>query len=197
MDCTKRVVQNKVMKIGYARVSTEEQNLDLQLDALKSAGCEKIFTDEGISGITIERDGLSQALSRVGDGDVLVVWKLDRLGRSLGFLCELVEQFKKQGAGFQSLTDGIDTTTTGGKLVFHIMGALAEFERDLIRERTKAGMKAAKRRGKRVGRPLALTDEQIAHARKVIKSGDETISGMASVLNVGRNTLSRALNNRK
>lgn len=108
-----------------------------------------------------------------------------------------MERFKQQGAGFQSLTDGIDTTTTGGKLVFHIMGALAEFERDLIRERTKAGMKAAKRRGKHLGRPPALTCEQIAHARKVIKSGDETISGMASVLDVGRNTLSRALNNGK
>ena len=185
------------MKIGYARVSTDEQNLDLQIDALKKAGCEKIFTDEGISGITIERDGLSQALLSVGDGDVLVVWKLDRLGRSLGFLCELVERFKKQGAGFQSLTDGIDTTTTSGKLVFHIMGALAEFERDLIRERTKAGMKAAKRRGKHLGRPPALTDEQIAHARKVLQSGDETVSGMASVLGVGRNTLSRAQNNGK
>ena len=197
MGCTKRVVQNKSMKIGYARVSTDEQNLDLQIDALKKAGCEKIFTDDGVSGITIERDGLSQALLGIGEGDVLVVWKLDRLGRSLGFLCELVERFKKQGAGFQSLTDGIDTTTTGGKLVFHIMGALAEFERDLIRERTKAGMKAAKRRGKRVGRPPVLTNEQIAHAQKVIKSGDETISGMASVLGVGRNTLSRALNNGK
>jgi DNA invertase Pin-like site-specific DNA recombinase len=133
------------MKIGYAKVSTDEQNLDLQIDALQSAGCEKIFMDQGISGITKERAGLSEALGAIGKDDILIVWKLDRLGRSLGFLCELVEWLKEQGAGFHSLTDGIDTTTTGGKLVFHIMGALAEFERDLIRERTKAGMKAAKK----------------------------------------------------
>ncbi|NDY73867.1 recombinase family protein [Desulfobacter hydrogenophilus] len=132
------------MKIGYARVSTDEQNLDLQIDALTAAGCETIYTDDGISGIAKERDGLSQALSAIGKGDVIIVWKLDRLGRSLGFLCNLIERFKTQGAGFQSLTDGIDTTTTGGKLVFHIMGALAEFERDLISERTKAGMTAIK-----------------------------------------------------
>ena len=126
------------MKIGYARVSTDEQNLDLQLDALKAAGCEKIFMDQGVSGITKERAGLSEALSSIGKEDILVVWKLDRLGRSLGFLCELIEQLKEQGAGFHSLTDGIDTTTTGGKLVFHIMGALAEFERDLIRRANKS-----------------------------------------------------------
>ncbi len=101
------------MKVGYAHVSTEEQNLGLQIDALEDAECEQIFTDEGISGITKERDGLSQALLEVGEGDVLIVWKLDRLGRSLGFLCELVERLKVQGAGFQSLTDGIDITTTG------------------------------------------------------------------------------------
>ncbi len=122
------------MKIGYARVSTDEQNLDVQIDALNAAGCEKIFTDNGISGITKEREGLSEALSALEEGgNTLVVWKLDRLGRSLGFLCELIEKLKGQGAGFQSLTDGIDTTTTGGKLVFHIMGALAEFERDLCK----------------------------------------------------------------
>jgi DNA invertase Pin-like site-specific DNA recombinase len=133
------------MKIGYARVSTGEQDLYLQRDALEAAGCEGIYQDEGISGITIERDGLTQALGALGEGDVLVVWKLDRLGRSLGFLCDLVNHLGQQGAHFQSLTDGIDTTTSSGKLVFHIMGALAEFERDLIRERTRAGMKAAKK----------------------------------------------------
>ena len=149
MNTSKGRVIISPMKIGYARVSTDEQNLDLQLDALKEAGCEKIFTDEGKSGITKDREGLSQALLAVAESNnTLVVWKLDRLGRSLGFLCELIDKLKGQGAGFHSLTDGIDTTTTGGKLVFHIMGALAEFERDLIKERTKAGMKAAKKRGK-------------------------------------------------
>lgn len=181
------------MKIGYARVSTEEQNLALQLDALKAAGCERIFSDEGVSGAVIERDGLSQALLGVREGDVLVVWKLDRLGRSLGFLIDLMEKLGKDGAGFQSLSDGIDTTTAGGKLVFHIMGALAEFERSLIGERTRAGMAAAKRRGKHVGRPWALKHEQIIHARKMIESRQETVSGMASVLGVDRKTLRRAL----
>ena len=159
------------MKIGYARVSTDEQNLDLQIDALNAAGCEKIFQDQGVSGATIERDGLSQVISACGAGDTLVVWKLDRLGRSLGFLCELIERFGNKGAGFQSLTDGIDTTTSGGKLVFHIMGALAEFERSLISERTKAGMQAAKRRGKRIGRPHALTASQREHAFMLLREG--------------------------
>ena len=183
------------MKIGYARVSTEEQNLDLQIDALKAAGCEKIFSDEGMSGASIERDGLSQAILGSGDGDILVVWKLDRLGRSLSFLIDLMEKLGKNGTGFQSLQDGIDTTTSGGKLVFHIMGALAEFERDLIRDRTKAGMAAAKRRGKHVGRPAALTDEQITFAKRTIAAGDDTVSGLASILGVHRNTLKRALQN--
>ncbi len=180
------------MKIGYARVSTDEQNLDLQIDALKAAGCEKIFTDEGISGITIVRDGLSQALSALEKGNILIVWKLDRLGRSLGYLCELIEHLKEQGTGFQSLTDGIDTTTTGGKLVFHIMGALAEFERDLIRERTKAGMKAAKKRGKHVGRPKALSPGQIQHMKELIDSG-KTQAEVAELLGVSANTIGRSL----
>jgi len=179
------------MKIGYARVSTDEQNLDLQLDALKAAGCEKIFTDEGVSGITKERDGLTQALSAVAEGNnILVVWKLDRLGRSLGFLCELIDKLKGQGAGFHSLTDGIDTTTTGGKLVFHIMGALAEFERDLIKERTKAGMKAAKKRGKHVGRPKALSEGQIQHMHELLNGG-KTQAEVGELLGVSANTIGR------
>jgi len=179
-------------KIGYARVSTREQNLNMQIDALKAAGCVKIFTDQGISGATIERDGLTQALSAIGKGDILVVWKLDRLGRSLGFLAELIAQFGKEDRGFVALQDGIDTNTSGGKLVFHIMAALAEFERDLISERTAAGMSAAKRRGKHIGRPAALSREQVIHAQHSIEKG-ETVSGMASVLGVHRNTLRRAL----
>jgi DNA invertase Pin-like site-specific DNA recombinase len=180
------------MKIGYARVSTEEQNLGLQRDALEAAGCEDIYQDGGISGITIERDGLAQALAAIGAGDTLVVWKLDRLGRSLGFLCELVEQLGKQGAGFQSLTDGIDTTTNSGKLVFHIMGALAEFERDLIRERTRAGMKAAKKRGKHVGRPKALSPGRMQHMRELLAAG-KTQREVAELLGVSANTIGRTM----
>ena len=183
----------KGQKIGYARVSTDDQNLDLQLDALRGAGCDQVFVDEGISGTVRDREGLDLALSMVGEGDTLIVWKLDRLGRSLGFLIELIAKLGDQGVQFNALQDGIDTTTSGGKLVFHIMGALAEFERDLISERTKAGMKAAKKRGKSIGRPNALTDEQITHAKRAIDKGDETISGMASVLGVHRNTLTRAV----
>ena len=180
-------------KIGYARVSTQDQNLDLQLDALRAAGCDEICVDEGVSGAVKNREGLELALSMVGEGDTLVVWKLDRLGRSLGNLIELIDQLGKQGAGFNALQDGIDTTTSGGKLVFHIMGALAEFERDVIKERTVAGLQAAKKRGKQLGRPLALSKQQITHAKRSIDSGKETIGGMADVLGVHRNTLARAV----
>lgn len=181
------------MKIGYARVSTDDQNLDLQMDALEKAGCERIFTDQGVSGATIEREGLAQAVAAVRKGDVLVVWKLDRLGRSLSFLIELIEKLREEGAGFESLSDGINTTSAGGKLVFHIMGALAEFERSLISERSKAGMQAARRRGKHIGRPRKLNREQISHAAQMIHEGRETVSGMAGLLNVDRTTLYRAM----
>ncbi len=178
------------MKIGYARVSTDEQNLDLQLDELKAAGCENIFIDKGVSGSVIEREGLSQAINATGEGDTLVVWKLDRLGRSLGFLCGLIEDLGKEGAGFHSLTDGIDTSTSGGTLIFHVMGAMAQFERDLIRERTKAGMKAAKRRGKHVGRPRSLSQGQIQHASELIVQG-KTKREVAELLGVSPNTIGR------
>ncbi|SHL63839.1 Site-specific DNA recombinase [Nitrosospira sp. Nsp11] len=181
------------MKIGYVRVSTDDQNLDLQMDALNKAGCEKIFTDYGVSGIAINRAGLFQAIAAVGAGDVLVVWKLDRLGRSLSFLIELIDKLRKDQAGFESLSDGINTTTAGGKLVFHIMGALAEFERALISERSKAGMQAARKRGKHLGRPVKLNQEQINHAAGMVKEGRETVSGMAELLKVDRTTLHRAL----
>jgi DNA invertase Pin-like site-specific DNA recombinase len=180
------------MKIGYARVSTEEQNLGLQHDALEVAGCDVIYQDEGISGMTRERVGLTQALSAIGAGDTLVVWKLDRLGRSLGFLCELVDRLGRRGAGFQSLTDSIDTNTHSGRLVFHIMGALAEFERDLIRERTKAGMKAAKKRGRHVGRPKALNAAQVTHMQDLLAAG-KTQGEVAELLGVSANTVSREL----
>ncbi len=180
------------MKIGYARVSTEEQNLSLQLDELEAAGCEKIFRDEGISGITIERDGLSQALLAIGEGDTLVVWKLDRLGRSLSFLCDLIERLGNQEAGFHSITDGIDTNTSGGTLVFHIMGAMAQFERSLIVERTKAGMAAAKKRGQHIGRPPALSSGQIQHMHELLNHG-KTQGSVAEILGVSANTIGRAV----
>lgn len=181
------------MKIGYARISTDDQSLDMQRDALTRAGCETVFEDCGVSGTATKRTGLDAALARLGQGDVLVVWKLDRLGRSLPHLIEIIRQLGAQGAGFASLSENIDTTTAGGKLVFHLMGALAEFERTLIVERVNAGIAAAKRRGKHVGRPRKLTPEQISHAREAIGSGMQTPSGMAAVLGVDHTTLWRAL----
>ncbi len=184
------------MKIGYARVSTEEQNLDLQIEALTSAGCDQIITDRGQSGSKVAetRPGFSEAMELLSDGDLLVVWKLDRVGRSIADLIHLLKLFGDRGIEFRSLTDGIDTTTTGGRLVFHIMGALAEFERDLIQERTKAGLRAAKKRGKRLGRPPALSPAQITHAKTAIETKRETVSGMAEILGVNRSTLQRAMN---
>lgn len=179
------------MLIGYARVSTEDQNLDLQRQALTAAGCEHIFEDQ-VSGAVAERPGLSQALKTVGAGDVLVVWKLDRLGRSLSHLIAVIQDLGDRGAGFRSLSENIDTTTAGGRLVFHMMGALAEFERALIGERTRAGIAAAKTRGVHVGRRKALTPAQISHARMLIERG-ESPSVVARTLNVGRSTLYRAL----
>src|ERR671926_1954198 len=149
------------MLIGYARVSTHDQTLDLQLDALKKAGCEKFYTDTA-SGGKAEREGLDEALNYAREGDVLVVWRLDRLGRSLRHLIETITLLNGRKVGFRSLTENIDTTTSGGKLVFHIFGALAEFERDIIRERTNAGLTAARARGKIGGRPraAALNDQK-------------------------------------
>src|SRR6266702_2855198 len=142
------------MRIGYARVSTDEQTLDLQLDALHKAGCDtdKTYTDK-ISSRKADRPGLKQALDQLRAGDTLVVWRLDRLGRSLQELINLVNGIHATGAGFKSLTENMDTTTPGGKLVFHFFAALAEFERDIIRERTRAGLQAARARGRKGGRP--------------------------------------------
>jgi DNA invertase Pin-like site-specific DNA recombinase len=144
------------MLIGYARVSTHEQTLNLQQDALTKAGCSKIFTDAA-SGAKTERIGLEEALNYVRKGDTLVVWRLDRLGRSLPHLITTMTSLEERGIGFKSLTENIDTTTSGEKLIFHIFGALAEFERNLIRERTQAGLSAARARGRIGGRPKALT----------------------------------------
>jgi len=140
--------------IGYARVSTSEQKLEPQVDALKAAGCDNVFEDV-ISGAKAERPGLNEALAFLRKGDTLVVWKLDRLGRSMKHLVETVTNLGDRGVGFRSLTEGVDTTTTGGTLVFHLFGALAQFERDLIVERTQAGLKAAETRGRKAGASLS------------------------------------------
>ena len=144
------------MYVGYARVSTQDQTLDLQKDALKKIGCTKIFTDTA-SGAQAERKGLEEALEFLREGDTLVVWRLDRLGRSLKHLIETITNLNKRKIGFQSLTESIDTTTSNGRLIFNIFASLAEFERDLIRERTKAGLAAARARGRVGGRPKAQT----------------------------------------
>lgn len=184
------------MKIGYARVSTDEQNLDLQRQALTAAGCEIIFEDQA-SGADSARKGLAEAMARAAAGDVLTVWKLDRLGRSLLDLVGLVEDLKAKGVGLKVLTGqgaSIDTTKPEGRMIFAVFAALAEFERELIRERTKAGMAAAKRRGKHVGRPRKLSDFQIDEARQMISGGDKSKADVAALLGVDVATLRRALN---
>jgi DNA invertase Pin-like site-specific DNA recombinase len=154
------------MLIGYARVSTNEQNLDLQRDALHKVGCEQIYTD-AVSGTKARRPGLEEALSHLRAGDTLVVWRLDRLGRSLRHLIDTVTDLQEREIGFKSLTESIDTTTSGGKLVFHIFGALAEFEREIIRERTNAGLYSAWARGRKGGRRTALSARQLQIARQL------------------------------
>ncbi len=180
------------MKIGYARVSTDDQNLHLQLDALKAVGCERIFEDR-VSGVSKRRPGLDKALAALDAGDVLVTWRLDRLGRSLQHLIELVAALKARGCGFQSLHDAIDTTSAGGTLIFNIMGSLAQFERELIIERTRAGMTAAKKRGQVLGRRKLLTGAQITHARASIDDGSQSVASMARLYGVSRTTLWRAV----
>ena len=176
------------MRIGYARVSTIEQSLDLQIDALKRAGCEKIIEDT-VSGKTESRSGLDRVREMLREGDVLVVWRLDRLGRSLKHLIELIAELEKQGVGFQSLQEAIDTTTPGGKLVFHIFGALAEFERNLISDRTKAGLDAARARGRRGGRPKKLDAEQRAVALHLYHSKQHGVDEICRTVGISKPTL--------
>lgn len=180
------------MLIGYARVSTDDQTLDLQLDALKSTGCEHIFDDHS-SGAKTDRPGLMQALDYVRSGDTLVVWRLDRLGRSLQHLIETVNALEARGIGFRSITESIDTTTPGGKLIFHIFASLAEFERALIRERTLAGLAAARARGRKGGRPRKLTPKQVALAKRMHADRQTDIATICQTLGISRATLYRAL----
>jgi DNA invertase Pin-like site-specific DNA recombinase len=175
--------------IGYARVSTEEQSLDLQLDALHQAGCERVFVEKA-SASTTERPGLCEAHSHLRQGDVLIVWKLDRLGRSVKGLVDLVEELARAGVQFRSLTDGIDTTTPTGRFFFHMMASLAQMERELIVERTKAGLEAARRRGRLVGRKRRMTPGKVESARQLFRSG-MTAREVADNLGVSIPTLYR------
>ena len=181
--------------IGYARVSTTDQKLEPQVDALKAAGCETVFEDV-ISGAKAERPGLNDALAFLRKGDTLVVWKLDRLGRSMKHLVETVSDLGDRGVGFRSLTEGVDTTTTGGTLVFHLFGALAQFERDLIVERTQAGLKAATTRGRKGGRKPVVTRKKLEQARAHISDG-LTVREAAARLKISKTSLYNALRDQK
>ena len=181
------------MYVGYARVSTTDQTLDLQQDALEKIGCSKIFTDTA-SGAKAERPGLTDALAYVRAGDTLVVWRLDRLGRSLKHLIETITNLNYRKIGFKSIQENIDTSTSGGKLIFHMFGALAEFERDIMRERTNAGLQAARARGRLGGRPKAQTlntPKKVAMAQSLYDNKDNTIDEICKTLNISRATLYR------
>lgn len=186
------------MKIGYARVSTKDQNLNLQIDALKKVGCEKIY-QEKVSGAKTERPQLSKLLENVRKDDVIVIWKLDRLGRSLKHLVQLVHDLMEQGVGLQSLNDPIDTTSAQGRLTFNIFASLAEFEREIIRERTIAGLSAARARGRLGGRPKGLSSdaEKTAMAAEALyNQGELSISEITKRLDISRSTLYRYLRER-
>ena len=180
------------MLVGYARVSLPEQQLALQEDALRQAGCEKIYTDM-VSGKHRERSGLTQALEVVRTGDTLVVWKLDRLGRSLAHLVSVINDLQRQGIHFKSLQEHIDTTSGVGKLVFHLFAALAEFERDLIRERTLAGLASARARGKRGGRPKALDAQHIGLAKTLYDTKQLPVKENCALFAIGKTTFYRYL----
>ena len=176
------------MLIGYARVSTDDQNLNLQMDALQQAGCEKIYSDR-ISGAKALRPGLSLALEVARTGDVLMVWRLDRLGRSLKDLIEIMTTLDERGIGLQSLQESISTTNNSGRLIFHLFGALAEFERNLIRERTTAGLVAARARGHRGGRPKALDPAKRLLAVRLYTEGQHTIIEICKLMGISKPTL--------
>ncbi len=179
--------------LGYARVSTTEQNPDLQVDELTAAGCWRVWTDHA-SGVLDRRPQLDAVLEQLRPGDTLVVWRLDRLGRSLRHLIAMVSELDERGVGFRSLRESIDTTTAGGRLVFHLFGALAQFEREIIRDRTMAGLTAARARGRVGGRPSKLSAEQRRQARKMYDERELTVEQIGKVLGVSRTSIYRALN---
>jgi DNA invertase Pin-like site-specific DNA recombinase len=175
------------MKIGYARVSTSDQALGPQTDTLSESGCEKLFTDVA-SGVRTERPGLDNAIAFCRKGDTLVVWKLDRMGRSMSHLIETVQKLEEKGVGFKSLTENIDTTTAGGRFFFHVFGALAEFERDLIRERVQAGLKSARARGRKGGRP-PVSEETRAMAKTLLADKSLSVKQICDRLGIAKSTL--------
>lgn len=180
------------MLIGYARVSTEDQNLDLQRDALTAAGCETIFDESGVSGAAKVRPALRRLIRAARPGDVIVVWRLDRLGRSLRDLIDIIERLRQREIGFVSLREQIDTTSAAGRFYLHMLGALAEFERELIRDRTRAGMAAARERGIPIGRPRKMTDAQAGEARRRLNRG-ESADSVAAAYGVSVPTLHRMM----
>ncbi|MFE3839561.1 recombinase family protein [Pseudogemmobacter sonorensis] len=179
------------MKVGYARVSTDDQRLDLQLAALQAAGCKRVFEDHGISGTRMNRPGLSSMMRALRPGQTLVVWRLDRLGRSLNGLVQLIDELGRRGVEFQSLTEELNTSSPGGRLIFHIMAALAEFERALISERTKAGMLSAQLQGRHVGRPPSISDQDVLKANTDLQK--ESLKAVAERHGVSPRTLQRRL----
>lgn len=186
------------MKFGYARVSTKDQNIDLQLDQLREEGCEKIFS-ETVSGVKSQRTELDKLLEQVRAGDVIVIWKLDRLGRSLKHLVSLVGELMEREVGLKSLSDPIDTTNSQGRLVFNIFASLAEFERDLISERTQTGLKAARARGRTGGRPKGLTEvaqKKAVAAEALYKEGKLSVNEVANNLGITKATLYNYLRHR-
>lgn len=186
------------MKIGYARVSTKDQNLNLQKDALEKAGCKNIYSEQ-VSGAKIERKQLNELIKQVRKGDIIVVWKLDRLGRSLRDLVNLISQFQEMEVGFKSLQDSIDTTTPAGKLTFHLFAALAEFERDIISERTKAGLESARARGRKGGRPKGLSKQAQNKSRlaeSLYQEKELSIKEICDYLSISKPTLYRYLRHR-
>jgi DNA invertase Pin-like site-specific DNA recombinase len=178
--------------IGYARVSTNDQDVQLQIDALEAAGADRVFTDHGVSGAKTSRPQLDAALEYLREGDVLTVWKLDRLGRSLPHLIDTVQGLADRGVGFRSITEGFDTTSAGGRMIFHVFGALAEFERELIRERTHAGLVAAAANGRKGGRRPTFAPEDVAKARKYRDQG-MSAPEVAKLTGMSRATVYRLL----
>lgn len=175
------------MLVGYCRVSTEHQDLYMQKDVLKDMGCKEIYSDVA-SGIKSSRPGLENALAYLREGDTLVVWKLDRLGRSLQHLIQTISSLEKRNIAFKSIQENIDTSTSGGKLIFHLFSALAEFERDIIIERTKAGLNAARKRGRLGGRPKLLTPKQVRRLRELYYEGNSTIAEICKIYNITKPT---------
>lgn len=185
-------LQTEGRRVGYARVSTPDQRLDMQLDALSAVGCDPVFSDHGVSGARARRPGLDEALAAVEPGDVFVVLKLDRLGRSVLHLADLLTRFRREDVNFCSLSEGINTTTPGGKLVYHVFSAVAEFQRDLIHETTVLGLQAARERGKVIGRPHALDASAVAEAHRLVVQDGLSVSEAARRLGASRSTLARS-----